>query len=223
MANCAQCHQPGGSGLGFFDTRIYNPLSALNLIQGNLNNQGGDDSNRVITPGSAARSMLLTRISAEGPGRMPPLASSVLDTQAIALVSRWITNDLVGYQSFAQWQVAHFASTQTDEAQAGADPDQDAAPNYQEFLAHTDPLLASEFWSLNIQRSGNTVEVTYPRVANRGVEIQWAMDPAHSATWQFLDDPDNRPLVPATTGVGRVTDAVSPGAFKFYRARLFEP
>jgi hypothetical protein len=27
---------------------------------------------------------------------MPPLASSVLDAQAIALVNRWITNDLAG-------------------------------------------------------------------------------------------------------------------------------
>ena len=36
------------------------------------------------------------RISTRGISQMPPLASSVLDTQAIALLSRWITNDLAG-------------------------------------------------------------------------------------------------------------------------------
>ena len=223
MANCAQCHRPGGLGLGFFDAGIYNPLSTLHLIEGKLNEQGNDESNRVISPGSLARSMLLRRISAEGPGRMPPLASTVLDTQAIALMSRWITNDLVGYQSFAGWQIAHFSSTQTEAAQAGADPDRDAATNYQEYLAHTDPLLASEFWGLNIERSSEGVEITYPRLANRGFEIQWTTDPAHPATWRFLDHPDNRPLISATNGVASLTEVLSPGPFKFYRARIFEP
>jgi hypothetical protein len=39
---------------------------------------------------------LLTRISTRGPGQMPPVGSTVLDTQVIALLSRWITNDLAG-------------------------------------------------------------------------------------------------------------------------------
>ena len=40
--------------------------------------------------------MLLSRIARRGTGQMPPPASSVLDTQAISLLSRWITNDLAG-------------------------------------------------------------------------------------------------------------------------------
>jgi hypothetical protein len=64
------------------------------IINGALNNDGGNPNARVIVPGSASNSMLLSRISVRGPGQMPPLASSVLDTQDIALVSRWITTDL---------------------------------------------------------------------------------------------------------------------------------
>ena len=45
---------------------------------------------------STANSVLLTRLSTRGASQMPPLASSVLDTQAIALITRWITNDLAG-------------------------------------------------------------------------------------------------------------------------------
>jgi len=95
-ANCAQCHQPGGASLGFWNANITNFTANAGLIDGALNNSGGNPDARVIAPGSLSNSMLLTRISTRGPLQMPPLASSVLDTQAIALVSAWITNDLAG-------------------------------------------------------------------------------------------------------------------------------
>ena len=59
-----------------------------------LANNFGNTNNRVIVPGSVSNSMLLTRVSTRGLSQMPPLASTVVDTQAIALLSRWITNDL---------------------------------------------------------------------------------------------------------------------------------
>lgn len=93
-ANCAQCHQPGGAGLGSWVADINYQTGAAGLIGGLLNNNFGNPDARVIAPGSLANSMILSRISTRGPGQMPPLASSVLDTQAIALLSRWITNDL---------------------------------------------------------------------------------------------------------------------------------
>lgn len=93
-ANCAQCHQPGGAGGGFWNAAISNSTAAAGLINGALNNNYGNTNARVIAPGSLEDSMLLTRISRRGPGQMPPLASTVLDTQAIQLVTMWITNDL---------------------------------------------------------------------------------------------------------------------------------
>lgn len=95
-ANCSQCHQAGGASLGFWNANITNSTSAANLILSALNNQLGTTNAKVITPGSITNSMLLTRISRRGTLQMPPVGSSVLDTQAVALISAWITNDLAG-------------------------------------------------------------------------------------------------------------------------------
>lgn len=95
-ANCASCHQPSGSALGFWNASATNFTVNAGLIHGVLNNDGGNPNARVIVPGSISNSMLLSRISMRGPGQMPPLASSVLDTEGIELLSRWITNDLAG-------------------------------------------------------------------------------------------------------------------------------
>jgi len=45
-------------------------------------------------------------------------------------------------QDFAQWQVANFGSTNNPSAAASADPDNDGANNYYEFLTMTPPLTA---------------------------------------------------------------------------------
>ena len=95
-ANCASCHQPGGLGLGSWTANLTNSTLSAGLIHGLLANNFGNTNARVIVPGSLSNSMLLTRLSVRGISQMPPLASSVLDPQAIALLSRWITNDLAG-------------------------------------------------------------------------------------------------------------------------------
>ncbi len=95
-ANCAQCHQPGGAALGSWVANINYVTGAAGLINGPLNNNFGNTNARVIAPGSLGNSMIHSRLSVRGATQMPPLASSVLDTQAISLLSRWITNDLAG-------------------------------------------------------------------------------------------------------------------------------
>ena len=80
---------------------------------------------RVVVPGSLGNSMLLSRISIRGPGQMPPIASALHDTNAINLVSEWITNALANYQSFADWQIAKFVSTNAPSAAPDADADND--------------------------------------------------------------------------------------------------
>lgn len=95
-ANCSQCHQPGGTGLGYWDARFSTPLSQAGIVDGTLNDNLGNPNNRVIKPASIADSMILTRLSSLGGLRMPPLASSVLDVQSIALLSFWVTNSLAG-------------------------------------------------------------------------------------------------------------------------------
>jgi uncharacterized repeat protein (TIGR03806 family) len=93
-ANCVQCHQPGGASVGFWDARITTPLAQAGILNGALRDNEGDPANRVVVPGDLAHSILLWRVSQRGPEQMPPLASTVVDTQSVALLSEWITSDL---------------------------------------------------------------------------------------------------------------------------------
>ena len=97
-ANCAQCHQPGGTGLGSWDARLATPLIQAGIVNGGLFDPFGDSGNKVIKPGSLEQSMLFTRISQLGARHMPPLGATELDQEAIRLVAQWITDDLAGVQ-----------------------------------------------------------------------------------------------------------------------------
>jgi len=94
-ANCVQCHQPGGSAQGLWDARITTPLNSAGIIDGPLIDYLGDANNRVIKAGSLSNSMIYRRVAALGAGHMPPLATSELNNEAIALLSRWIIHDMV--------------------------------------------------------------------------------------------------------------------------------
>jgi uncharacterized repeat protein (TIGR03806 family) len=220
--NCAVCHAPGGTGLGNFDTRLLTALSQANLVNGPLVNSGGNATNRVIVPGSLTHSMLLTRLSTRGPGRMPPVDSTEVDAAAVALVQRWITQELAGYQSFAQWQTNQFGSSAVPDALAAADPDNDRGPNMQEYLAGKDPKSAASLWPISIAPSPEGLVLSYERIPNRGVELQWSPD-LTGTSWQFLDVPDNRPFFSSTNGITRVIVPALPATSRFYRARLYEP
>jgi glucose/arabinose dehydrogenase/mono/diheme cytochrome c family protein len=222
-ANCVQCHQPGGTTPGFWDARLTTPTAAAGLINGPLFDDEDDPNNRVVVPGSLTNSMLLTRISTPGTMRMPPLASSELDTQAIALVSAWITNDLPSYQSFADWQLARFGSTNAPEAGPDADPDADGAVNYLEYLTGTDPWQGADRWTLGIRRSNDTVQIVFPQAANRGFEVQSRPSPAGPAPWTPLDVAGNAPFFSASNRTATVTDAIAPGTNIFYRVGVFAP
>ena len=222
-ANCAQCHQPGGPSVAAWDARISTPLSQAGIINGILNNDGGDANNRVVAPGSLPHSMMLTRISKRGPGQMPPLDSTMLDTDAINLLSAWITNNLPNYQSFADWQTAHFGSTNAPNAAADADPDTDGAKNLLEYLTGTDPLAGNNAWKINVQQSGDTVEISFPQLANRGFQVEWTPGLTAPILWQPLDVPANRPYFSLTNFIASVSDTITNSPFKFYRVRVFEP
>jgi uncharacterized repeat protein (TIGR03806 family) len=223
-ANCAQCHQPGGNGLGQFDARLFTPLSATRLVNGPLLRDEGDARNKVIAPGFLAHSMLLSRVTTLQPGRrMPPLASSVIDTQAVALLTRWINDDLPAEWTFPEWQDAYFGSTNAASAQAGADPDGDRASNFAEYLTGYDPLNAADAYWLGVNWDGRDASLAFPRLINRRIELQCSTNPLNPAAWQFLDVPGNRPFISATSGVTRVPILTTNRTPTYYRARVYEP
>lgn len=89
-ANCAFCHRPDGEfktidlrhDVAFKDTSLCNTIPA----KGTQNVDGATN----LTPGHPELSVIWLRMNTLALGRMPPLASYVLDHDAISLVGDWI-------------------------------------------------------------------------------------------------------------------------------------
>ena len=90
-SNCAFCHQAGGTAPVNIDLR-----HALSLTQTQTLNQlpqAGDlgiTDARIIASGDAQRSVLWARMNRTDNNRMPPIASSMPDQEALTLLQQWI-------------------------------------------------------------------------------------------------------------------------------------
>lgn len=90
-ANCAHCHRQWGGGNAEFELHASIPLTAtkaVNVRPGQGTFQLNDP--RVIVPGDPDRSMVLKRMQLTGLGRMPHVASKVVDQPAVDLIREWI-------------------------------------------------------------------------------------------------------------------------------------
>jgi hypothetical protein len=94
FANCVQCHQPGGAGRGSWDARITRTLEETALIGSLAGDNLGNPEARIVKPGSIDESVLYRRLAELGPHHMPPLATSVINEDAVDLMEAWILNDL---------------------------------------------------------------------------------------------------------------------------------
>jgi hypothetical protein len=223
-ANCVQCHQPGGPATANFDTRITVPLSQAGLVDGTLNDDFGDTNNRVVVPGSLTNSMLHQRVAGLAGSIMPPLGTTVLDTNSINLLSNWIGSaQLLGYQTFAQWQITHFGSTVIPSAQPEADPDGDSLRNELEHLLGKDPNVTDNDWKLEIQRTNGTAQLTFPHLAYRGFDVQWKTSITNPVPWQSLNVPANKPFISSSNFTAVVEDDLAGATNKTYRVRVYEP
>ncbi len=97
--NCASCHRPGGGTPVdidlHYDTALTNTGACDMAPQAGML---GIMNARIIAPGDAARSTLVARTSRRGDGvAMPPLASTVVDTDGVALLTEWV-DSLTGCQ-----------------------------------------------------------------------------------------------------------------------------
>jgi uncharacterized repeat protein (TIGR03806 family) len=89
-ANCSQCHRPGSGTFAFWDARSDTPSAQQKIINGQIASPSGIANAKVVAPHDPQHSMLYLRMSAVGPGQMPPLARNILDTNALQTVSDWI-------------------------------------------------------------------------------------------------------------------------------------
>jgi len=219
--NCVQCHQTGGAGPTTWDARAWLSLDGTRLINGQPDNNAGIPANKLIVPGDVAHSVVLQRIRANGFSRMPPLATSVIDDAATNLLHQWISTELTNRQSFAQWQVAIFGSTNSANSLALADPDGDGANNYYEYLTQTSPTNAVPApWVISIDEAAGTVGVSFDRIANLGFLVETSPD---FATWSLWNVPDNTLWFSASNFLDTITGPLSGETSRFFRVKLVEP
>ncbi|MGD8811315.1 MAG: PQQ-dependent sugar dehydrogenase [Thioalkalispiraceae bacterium] len=92
-SNCANCHQPGGPGGGNMDLRMATSLANTGICNhAPLSDTLGLSDPMIVAPGDPDNSILVLRMEDLGQNRMPPLATSIVDTQAISVIRDWISN-----------------------------------------------------------------------------------------------------------------------------------
>jgi glucose/arabinose dehydrogenase len=90
-ANCAQCHVEAGGGNSAFDVHIRTKGERMKLFDVKPQHDVfGIADPRIVASGSPERSILFQRVTRRGPGQMPPLATSVVDERAAAMLREWI-------------------------------------------------------------------------------------------------------------------------------------
>jgi len=89
--NCAICHRPGGATGTNLDMRFHMPAAQMNLVN-EIPGKGrtGPADSRLIAPGDPAKSELYVRMKTRGEGKMPNLATSIADEEALRIVAAWI-------------------------------------------------------------------------------------------------------------------------------------
>jgi glucose/arabinose dehydrogenase len=219
--NCVQCHQPGGAGPGTWDARPWLTLDQTGLINGTLYNDGANPTNKLVIPGDLAHSVLLQRIRGNGFSRMPPLATALIDQQATNLLTAWISTELTNHQSFAQWQVTWFGSTNNPSADPNADPDGDGANNYYEFLTQTSPISNSPPWTITFDADASSAAVSFLRIANMGFLVYTS---TNFTDWTVWDVPANRLWYSASNFIDTISGPVTAGeANRFFRVQIIPP
>ena len=221
--NCVQCHQPAGAGPGTWDARAWLSLADTGLINGTPYNNGANPTNKLVIPGDLAHSVVLQRIRGNGFSRMPPLATSVIDDRSTNLLTAWISTDLTNRLLFADWQLAWFGSTNIPNSLATADPDNDGANNYYEYITQTSPLTnAPPPWTVAINRSAGTVAVNFQRIANVGFLVETSLNP--SSGWSVWNVPGNTLWFSASNFTDTVTGLWSGNETnRFYRVKIVAP
>lgn len=199
--NCGYCHMGAQSVVpGNWDGRAFVKLDHTGLILGQASSNGGDTNNLLIVPSDVNHSIIWNRIAAtNGFTRMPPLGSTELDPANIQLLAEWISGDLATRQSFAQWQIQYFGSTNHPDASASADPDLDGSSNREEFLTYTDPGDPDRTWTGWLDATGGSPALVHD-LAHRAVTVEVS---TNLNEWVFWNVPENNGL-PIAEGTWRV-------------------
>ena len=90
-SNCAQCHVEAGGGNAQIDLEFTTKLDKMRVLDvPPQHHTFGLMEARLIAPGDPERSVLLYRMAHRREGHMPPLATSLVDEPAVAMLREWI-------------------------------------------------------------------------------------------------------------------------------------
>ncbi len=90
-ANCSQCHVAAGGGNAMMELEFNTPRHKMVVVDAKPQHTNFEIPDaRVIVPGRPEKSVLFLRVSRRGPNQMPPLASAVVDEEAVAMLREWI-------------------------------------------------------------------------------------------------------------------------------------
>ncbi len=90
-SNCAYCHVEAGGGNAKMDLSIYANREQMKIFDVVPTHHNFDKSDaRLVAPGAPERSVLLHRVGIRGPGQMPQLATSIVDTKALEMLKEWV-------------------------------------------------------------------------------------------------------------------------------------
>lgn len=92
-SNCAHCHRKWGGGNAEFELQASIPISQTLTVntrpgQGTFNLKDP----KILVPGEPDRSLILERMRITGLGRMPHIASKMVDDESVGLISDWIAS-----------------------------------------------------------------------------------------------------------------------------------
>ena len=214
--NCSYCHKAGGTAPGSWDGRPELTLSQTSLVNGNAANNGGNPLNKLVVPGDTTHSIVLNRMAVtNGFTRMPPIASNVIDSANVNLLTNWINGELAARQTYTAWRNANFEPDADPLGAPSADPDGDGITNQDEFLAGTDPHNGASAFRPGISLLPPKLSFTLP--ANRSFRIDTS---SNLSQWTPWDVPQNQGLPVAG---GLVEIAFPPADPKvFFRVELLE-
>ena len=215
--NCSYCHQPGGTATpSQWDGRAKVMLDQMGIINANAVNNGGDNQNKLIVPGSSAHSVIYNRVAeANGFTRMPPIGSNELDPLDIALLEEWINGSLTTRQTYEEWRLEKFQSSSSLEGAPDFDVDGDGSSNTAEFLAGTDPLSSASVFRTTQSLNAGIWSISFPTEPNRSMQV---MTSDNLVGWALWNVPGNSEM--PRNGNSVTLTGSAPPAPAFFKVRL---
>jgi uncharacterized repeat protein (TIGR03806 family) len=90
-SNCAICHVEAGGGNAQMQLEFSTALDKMKIVDvPPYHDRFGLADARLIAPGHPERSVLLHRVAMRGRGQMPQLATTLVDRQAVEMLTEWI-------------------------------------------------------------------------------------------------------------------------------------